>query len=124
MTQNREQSNAYAREWYRSHSKIEKERRRKRRLRNKESGKTAKWARVTAAKRKKEIYVMSTANRALRFGKIERKPCSREDNNCSGRMEMHHEDYDKPLDVIWFCQFHHGQRHRELNDLKRLQANE
>jgi len=53
-----------------------------------------------------------------------RELCNRRDDNCSGRMEMHHEDYDKPLEIIWYCVYHHGQRHRELNDLKRLQASE
>lgn len=28
------------------------------------------------------------------------------------KVDGHHEDYDKPLDVIWLCHQHHMERHR------------
>ncbi len=39
------------------------------------------------------------------------QPCER----CgSPKVHGHHEDYSKPLEVMWLCTKHHGERHREL----------
>ena len=58
---------------------------------------------------------------AIRTGKLNRFPCIK----CGAiNSEAHHEDYSKPLDVIWFCPKHHGERHVEINDQKRMQSNE
>jgi hypothetical protein len=46
--------------------------------------------------------------RAVRTGKLERRPCEVCGNP---RVEAHHEDYSKPLDVIWLCQLHHFEHH-------------
>jgi len=48
-------------------------------------------------------------NGAVRSGRIKRLPCE----ICgSGKVHGHHEDYSKPLDVIWLCSIHHAQIHR------------
>jgi ribosomal protein S27AE len=40
-----------------------------------------------------------------------RMPCIR----CGeAKSVAHHEDYDKPLEVMWLCQPCHKQRHKEL----------
>ncbi len=44
---------------------------------------------------------------ALRNGTMIRKNCLL----CSNTAEAHHEDYSKPLDVIWLCKVHHEKRH-------------
>ena len=50
-------------------------------------------------------------SRAIRNGSLVRLPCIR----CGEAKSLaHHEDYDKPLDVMWLCQPCHKQRHKEL----------
>jgi hypothetical protein len=50
-------------------------------------------------------------------GKIKREPCVK--CGATERIHAHHEDYNKPLDVIWLCTDHHGERHREINEERR-----
>ena len=51
--------------------------------------------------------------RAIRNGSLFRLPCVR----CGEQKSLaHHEDYDKPLDVMWLCQPCHKQRHKELKE--------
>ncbi len=59
--------------------------------------------------------------RAVRSGRLERRPCER----CGSEVNVHahHDDYSRPLEVMWLCQLHHKERHRELaataaNDLR------
>lgn len=40
---------------------------------------------------------------------LDRKPCVICGN---AKVEAHHPDYSKPLDVIWLCKKHHGEIHR------------
>lgn len=45
--------------------------------------------------------------RALAAGRLERQPCA----ECGAlKVEAHHEDYAKPLDVIWLCRRCHSRR--------------
>lgn len=51
--------------------------------------------------------------RAIKSGELVREPCIR----CGEAKSLaHHEDYDKPLDVMWLCQPCHKQRHKELRE--------
>jgi hypothetical protein len=52
-------------------------------------------------------------NNAIRDKKLMRLPCV----VCGNKAQAHHEDYSKPLDVIWYCPKHHKDRHRELEEL-------
>jgi hypothetical protein len=46
--------------------------------------------------------------RALRAGTVMKQSCV----ICGEtKSESHHEDYTKPLDVIWFCRTHHAEHH-------------
>lgn len=48
---------------------------------------------------------------AVRNGKLIPQPCIK----CGQKAQAHHDDYSKPMDVIWLCPKHHGERHRLLN---------
>lgn len=48
---------------------------------------------------------------ALQHGRLTKEPCA----ICgSTRSQAHHEDYSRPLDVVWLCSQHHMARHSEL----------
>ncbi len=60
-------------------------------------------------------YLLSNA---VRDNRIEKEPC----NTCGAivRVEGHHEDYYKPLDVIWLCSVHHSAIHKKKKPHKEL----
>ena len=59
------------------------------------------------AKVKKDIHILT--NSATRLGVIKRQPCE----ICNEmKVDAHHDDYNKPLDVRWLCRKHHNQHHR------------
>ena len=47
--------------------------------------------------------------RHVKQGKVQKQPCivCKKKNS-----QAHHEDYSKPLDVIWFCALHHSEHER------------
>ena len=47
-------------------------------------------------------------NNALRNKTIIREGCK----VCGGKAHAHHEDYAKPLEVVWLCPVHHSELHR------------
>ncbi len=55
--------------------------------------------------------------RAIQNGSLTRCNCQICDNPDS---EAHHEDYSKPLEVIWLCPKHHAERHVEKRRQDRL----
>lgn len=49
---------------------------------------------------------------AIKSGKLIKKPCV----VCGDRDSCaHHEDYAKPLCVVWLCRKHHRERHRDCH---------
>lgn len=62
---------------------------------------------LTGEARKRAI-ARSYANVYLRAGKLTRQPCE----VCGdSKVQMHHDDYDKPLEVRWFCHDDHLDLH-------------
>ena len=52
-------------------------------------------------------------SRAIKNGLLKKQPCIR----CGEQKSLaHHEDYDKPLEIMWLCQPCHKQRHKELKE--------
>ena len=57
---------------------------------------------------------------AIRAGNLTPEPCAR--CGATSRIHAHHENYSKPLDVVWLCTRCHGERHREINEDRRRKA--
>ncbi len=61
------------------------------------------------------VQARDLLKKAIERGEVIRKPCEHvsEDGSLCGYVSSHghHEDYSKPLDVIWLCRKHHRERH-------------
>lgn len=56
-----------------------------------------------------KILAQRAVHAAIRLGKLARQACEvcKKPNAFA-----HHDNYDKPLDVRWLCNFHHSEHHR------------
>ncbi len=54
---------------------------------------------------------IDAVHNALKSKKLVKQPC---DICRDTKVHGHHEDYSKPLQVIWLCSIHHRQRHEVL----------
>lgn len=67
------------------------------------------WRAKNPLKRAAHLLLASAIDR----GSIQRKPCI----ECGEtKAQAHHEDYTKPLDVIWLCPKHHSAHHVRIRD--------
>jgi hypothetical protein len=52
---------------------------------------------------------------AIRSGKLTKLPCK----VCGSiKSHAHHDDYTKPLDVVWLCAIHHREEHERMKENK------
>lgn len=58
-------------------------------------------------------YASLIVHKAVKEGRLVRQPCE-VGIDCKGRVVAHHDDYDRPLDVRWFCERHHRLHHYRL----------
>jgi len=74
---------------------------------------TTEVTRAWRAEDKRRSRAHSAVSLAIRCGTLVRRPCIRCGNEKS---VAHHENYDKPLEVMWLCQPCHKQRHKEIKE--------
>jgi len=56
---------------------------------------------------------------AVRNGKLIKQPCE----ICGElKVEGHHDDYEKPLEVRWLCISHHAEHHRQEREKQRREV--
>lgn len=97
------------------------------------SGAHQRCQECAAAKRKrlaarpeaiKKKQAQLSAAKARRDGKLVPQPCQhiRSNGQRCGDLKVHghHEDYSKPLDVIWLCAMHHAWLHGDRRVQMRL----
>lgn len=57
--------------------------------------------------------------RAVRSGILSKMPCE----VCGElKVDAHHDDYSKPLDIRWLCRTHHSQHHKQFKHKKKVQG--
>lgn len=67
----------------------------------------AQWA----AANPQAVWAHQALRSALNRGLVIQGPCE----ECGSlHAEAHHDDYDRPMDVRWFCRLHHKREHRRL----------
>jgi hypothetical protein len=63
------------------------------------------------AQNARKVKCHRAVERAVRAGKLVVQPCA----VCGCITSVaHHESYDAPLVVVWYCQLHHVARHKEM----------
>jgi hypothetical protein len=78
------------------------------------------WARKNRARRHEhlsgwiernpeKVKAQTAVSNAVRDGRLTRQPCEVCGNP---KVDGHHEDYSKPLEVRWLCRAHHMELHR------------
>lgn len=76
------------------------------------SGRQADWRRANLEKYQCHLAVAA----ALTGGQLVKGACEI-CGTSDGRIDAHHDDYSKPLDVRWLCRTHHVRLHSHGEDL-------
>ena len=81
-------------------------------------GKQRAWCAEYKARNKAKVSAQLAIRGALRNRTMTRGNCA----HCgtSKRVEGHHPDYSKPLEVVWLCRPDHKSEHRRLRELEEI----
>lgn len=75
----------------------------------KNPGYSSKAKKKWLKKNRERDLVRQKVKYALKTGKLVKQPCVK----CGVKdVDGHHEDYSKPLEVVWLCKFHHREVHQ------------
>lgn len=77
----------------------------------------ARWQSMQPARKAANVIL----NNAVRDGRIVPWPMCAVPECKTKKVEGHHPDYDRPLDVVWLCNKHHRECHKMFTDLMRGQ---
>ncbi len=102
---NRERLKLYARE-FRKNNQTTRDKKR-------QSETIAKWKKKNPERRSAHGKVFY----AVKIGKLKKEACK----VCGvDKVHAHHEDYNKPLEVIWLCPMHHYEYDIKINKRKSI----
>ncbi len=68
---------------------------------------------------KYKALARAALHRAIRQGKIKRQTKCFKCLNDTRRIEAHHDDYGKPLEVVWLCSVCHAAKHKKHDKIKK-----
>ena len=78
-------------------------------------GRTAQYKKKYRENNPEKIKARTAVSNALRDGLLEKFPCV----TCGEtKSEGHHEDYTRPLEVVWMCRSCHCAYHAEKGDMR------
>lgn len=66
------------------------------------------WQKIIKEREPEKYKARHAVSNAIRDGKLKKQPCA----ICGElKVQAHHEDYSKPLEVVWLCNKHHKEKH-------------
>lgn len=82
------------------------------RVREQDRRKMEKRRREGTPEQKQRIKARADVRLALARGDLKKESCVA----CGSDAHAHHDDYAKPLDVVWLCRPHHEQLHEWIGE--------
>jgi hypothetical protein len=110
----------YYREYDRQRTDVPKRVEARREYQKQNRGRIACIQKSWNAANPEKIKARTKVANAVRDGKLTKPEACERCQSTALRLHGHHEDYSKPLEVMWLCEPCHGKRHREINAERRM----